>query len=81
MQSMFSCRTQEPGHSNRVKRSLFAWRTEPAILRYIEDYPVGVLELAFEVHLFLVGTEIEMECPSVSFDLFLSCGQVIDLES
>ena len=61
--------------------SSFARRTEPAILRYIEDDPVGVLELAFEIHLFLVGTEIEMECPAVGFDLFLSCREIIDLES
>src|SRR5262245_34383731 len=69
------------GFGQRPQPILLAIRPEPALLRDVEDDPVGILELALEVHLVLAFAEIEEEGAAGAFDALLRLGEVVDLEA
>src|SRR5262249_59585321 len=56
-------------------------RPEPALLGNIEDDPVGILELALEVHLVLAFAEVEEERAARALDALLRLGEVVHLEA
>src|SRR4030081_195330 len=56
-------------------------RSEPALLRNIEDDPVRVLELALEGDVVLAFAEIEEERAAGALDALLGVGEVVDLEA
>src|SRR2546430_1485138 len=54
---------------------------EPAFARNIEDDPVGILELSFEILLLRVMAEIEEEPAAGFLDSLLCGGEIVDLEA
>src|SRR3974390_1067197 len=56
-------------------------RAEPALFGDVEDDPVRILELALEILLLRIISEVEEEGAAGCFDALLGGGEIVDLEA